>query len=203
MARPRKQKLDTRGPLQRALDDERGPIIEVGPKGDKVAVYQDMAPLVNTFTEQHGIYARHMRYVQNNGSTTVKRWETARLMSPSQLAAIAHCIRLWEAASSSRGMVIDLERVRGGESFGDGMRQQEAIDDLKRISGGSDGQGEYRPGYIPRSYWSVFENVVRFDEPGGYAGSRIAEQSRGAMKRVLTIVQFTADIISQNERLSY
>lgn len=188
----RKQKIDTRGPLQKALDAERGPIIETGPKGDKVACYQDNAPLVNAFAEQHGIYARNLRYVQNNGSTTVKRWETANLMTAGQLAAVAHCIRLWEAAETTRGMVVDLERVRGGESFGDGLKQQEALDDLERIKG-----------YIPRPYYETFENVVRFDEPGGYVGSRMAEQSRGAMKRVLTIVQFTADLISMNERLSY
>jgi hypothetical protein len=45
--------------------------------------------------------------------------------------------------------------------------------------------------------------VVRFDEPGGYSGSRIAGRSRGGSKRVLTIVQFIADIIAQHERLSY
>lgn len=200
----RRTQTDKRGELQKVLDAERGPIVMVGPKkGQKVAMYQDMAPLVSAFTEQHGIYARNMRYVQNNGCTTVKRWETANLMTPSQLAGIAHCIRLWEAAQTTRGLVIDLDRVRGGESVGNGMRQQEALDDLKRISGGNDGQGGYKPGYIPRDYWQTFENVVRFDEPGGYPGSRMAEQSRGAMKRVLTIVQFTADIISQNERLSY
>lgn len=203
MAKPRKQKLDTRGPLQRALDAERGPVIEVGPKGDKSFIYQDTAPLVNEFGKQHMVYAQNMRHVENNGCTTVKRWETARLMAPSQLAAIAHCIRLWEAAHTSKSMVIDLERVRGGESFGDGLKQQEALDDLKRISGGNDAVGNFKPGYIPRGYWAVFENVVRFDEPGGYSGSRLAEQSRGAMKRVLTIVQFTADIVAQHERLSY
>jgi hypothetical protein len=178
MAKARKPKVDTRGPLQRMHDRDRWEA--------------ENAPTVNAFTEQHGIYARNMRYVQNNGCTVVKRWETANLMSPSQLAGIAHCIRLWEAADTSRGMVIDLERVRGGESFGDGLRQQEALDDLDRIKG-----------YIPRPYFEVFENCVRFDEPGGYAGSRLAEQSRGAMKRVLTIVQFTADIVAQHERLSY
>ena len=188
MSRNKKPKLDTRGPLQRVLDAERGPVIGTATN----AAYQDTAPLVNVFTEQHGIYARNMRYVQNNGCTTVKRWETANLMSPSQLAGIAHCIRLWEAASTTRGMVIDLDRVRGGEGVGDGMRQQEALDDIERIKG-----------YIPGPYFSCFENVVRFDEPGGYAGSRNAEISRGAMKRVLTIVQFTADIVAQHERLSY
>jgi hypothetical protein len=203
MAKARKQPVDKRGPLQKALDAERGPIVMVGPKGDQKAAYLDQAPLVNGFAAQHGLYLRNLKHVENAGCTTVKRWEAAKLLEASQLAAIAHCLRLWEAACTTRGMVVDLERVRGGEGYGDGLKQQEAINDLKRISGGHDITGTFKPGYIPQSYWSVFENCVRFDEPGGYSGSRLAEQSRGAMKRVLTIVQFTADIITQHERLSY
>lgn len=169
---------DTRGPLQKLLDRER--------------VESDTAPIVNAFTEQHGIYARNLRFVQNNGCSTVKRWETAGLMTPSQLAAIAHMIRLWATAFETKGLVVDLERVRGGQSSGDGLAQQEAIDDLKRIES-----------HFPHAYWSVFENVVRHDEPGGYSGSRLAERSRGGSKRVLTIVQFIADVIAERERLSY
>jgi hypothetical protein len=188
MAKARKQKLDKRGPLQRALDAERGPVIERA----GVAEYQDTEPLVNAFAEAHGIYARNLRFVQNNGCTTIKRWETANLMSASQLAAIAHCIRLWDAAETSRGMVVDLDRVRAGESAGDGLRQQEALDDLARIKG-----------YIPHPYFAVFENVVRFDEPAGYIGSRLAEASQREVARARTIVQFAADLIAQHERLSY
>lgn len=173
-----KRKTDNRGPLQRLHDQAQ--------------TEEAAQPVVNVFTEQHGLYARNLRFVQNNGCSTVKRWETARLMSASQLAAIAHCVRLWGQAFEARGLVVDLDRVRGGHGTGDGLAQQEAIDDLKRIEA-----------YIPKGYWNTFEMVVRFDEPGGYAGSRIAERSRGGSKRVLTIVQFAADVIAQHERLSY
>lgn len=183
-------KVDRRKPLQRVLDGERGAVLVDKKTGE--ARYQDNAPLVNAFTEQHGDYARNLKYVQNNGCTTVKRWETAGLMSASQLAAIAHCIRLWDAAETSRGMVVDLDRVRGGESYGDGGKQQEALDDLARIKA-----------YMPRAYFDVFELVVRFDEPGGFVGSRLAEVPRAGMARARTIVQFAADIISLRERLSY
>jgi hypothetical protein len=133
MARKNTARKDNRGPLQKLRDREQAE--------------EATAPLVNQFTEQHGIYARNLRFVQNNGCSTVKRWETANLMTASQLAAIAHMIRLWAAAFEVRGLVVDLDRVRGGVTEGNGMRQQEAIDDLKRIEA-----------YIPGDYMHVFRD---------------------------------------------
>jgi hypothetical protein len=128
----KRARKDTRGPLQRLYDSENA--VGAG----------DTQP--NAFMEAHGLYARNLRFVQNNGCSTVKRWETAKLLTPGQLAAIAHMIRLWAAAFETRGLVVDLDRVRGGMGGGDGMRQQEAIDDLKRIEA-----------QFPHAYFTVFE----------------------------------------------
>lgn len=158
---------------------------------------------VNPHAAIHGEYDRHNGRTTNHGSTIVARWIHARQLTESQAAGISHSYRLWEAAATTRRLVADFERVRGGESGGNGLRQQEALDDLKRISGGNDAHGSFKPGYIPPSYWVVYENCVRFDEPGGYGGSRLADVPQREIARCRTIVQFTADLIAQNERLSY
>lgn len=174
-----KRKLDKRGPLQRMYDREQAEA--------------NARPTVNPFTEQHGDYDRNGRYVVNRGGTPVARWKAAGHLSDSQQAAIAHCIRLWEIVGApSIKLVANLDRTVFG-SPGDGHPMEiEARSDLSRIKA-----------YVPRDYFEVFENVVRFDEPAGRAGSRFANEAREAQTCARTVVQFVADIIAMKERLSY
>lgn len=188
MAKRPKLKIDTRGPLQRAVDSERGAVVD----RDGVAEYQDTAPLVNDYAAQHGQYDRNLRVVINRGGTPVARWQTAGLLSVSQNAAIAHCIALWDAIGTSGGLVANLDRTVFGSPGEGSMREIEARDNLHRIKG-----------YVPDKYYDVFENVCRFDEPAGYAGSRLTECQNDAVATARTVVQFVADVISMKERLSY
>lgn len=188
MAKRTKLKIDTRGPLQRVIDGERGSIID----RDGVAEYQDNAPLVNDFTARHGQYERNLTKVVNRGGTPVARWQSAGLLSDSQNAAIDHCIRLWDAIGTSGGLVANLDRTVFGSPGEGNIREIEARDDLHRIKG-----------YFPTKYWDTYENVVRFDEPAGFAGSRLTECKNDAVAAARTVVQFVADIISMKERLSY
>lgn len=178
MAKRTKLKIDTRGPLQKLVDAE--------------AANDERQPLVNEFAAQHGDYDRNLRVVINRGGTPVARWKTAGLLSESQLAAIDHCIGLWDAIGTSGGLVANLDRTVFGSPGEGNIREIEARDDLHRIKG-----------YFPTKYWDTYENVVRFDEPAGFAGSRLTECKNDAVAAARTVVQFVADIISMKERLSY
>lgn len=178
MGKRTKLKIDTRGPLQKLHDAE---------------IANDAgAPAVNAFAARHGDYERNLRVVVNRGGTPIARWKTAKLLSDSQLAAIDHCIGLWDAIGTSGGLVANLDRTVFG-SPGDGnVREIEALNDLHRIKG-----------YVPDKYFSIYENVVRFDEPAGFAGSRLTECKNDQVSAARTVVQFVADIIAMKERLSY
>lgn len=72
------------------------------------------------------------------------------------------------------------------------MREHQALSDLARIKG-----------YFPAKYWCVFENVCRFDEPAGVAGSKLATNKDEHVAAARMTVKFVASVIAQNERLSY
>ncbi|MES3152538.1 hypothetical protein [Sphingomonas faeni] len=124
----------------------------------------------------------------NRGGTPVARWKAAKLLSDSQAAAIDHCEALW-ARLGGKGLVMDLSRIPGAGQ-GNGWSEQEALDDLKRIKG-----------YFPNKYWAVYENVCRFDEPAGFAGSALTECRNDQVAAARTTVQFVADVIAMKERL--
>jgi hypothetical protein len=124
----------------------------------------------------------------NRGGTPVARWKAAKLLSDSQVAAIDHCETLW-AQLGGKALVMDLERIPGAGQ-GNGWAEQEALDHLKFIKD-----------YVPSKYWRVFENVCRFDQPAGTAGSELANNSRSAIDAARIVVAFVADIIAMKERL--
>ena len=128
------------------------------------------------------------RTLINRGGTPVARWKAANLLSDSQIAAIDHCEALW-ARLGGRALVMDLTRIPGAGQ-GNGWAEQEALDDLKRIKS-----------YIPAKYWAVFENVCRFDETAGFAGSALTDCRNDQVATARVTVQFVADIISMKERL--
>lgn len=124
----------------------------------------------------------------NRGGTPVARWKAAKLLSDSQIAAITHCERLWSMLGG-KALVADLSKVPGAGA-GSGWAEQEALDDLRRIKG-----------YFPAKWWSVFENVCRFDETAGFAGSTLTDCRNDQVAAARTTVQFVADIIAMKERL--
>lgn len=124
----------------------------------------------------------------NRGGTPIARWRAANLLSYSQIAAIEHCERLWERLPG-KGLVMDIGKVPGAGA-GDGWAEQEALDDLRRIKG-----------HVPARYWDVFENVCRFDEPAGFAGSALTDCRNDQVATARVTVQFVADIIAMKERL--
>lgn len=188
--------IDTRGPLQKALDAERGAIVMIGPKGDQTAAYQDTAPLVNDFAKQHGDYeqlgqfhaARHAMI--NRKGSPIAAWfkEGGPGFEDPQARAIEYIERLWVKAATPGRLVANYGvTVRGGF---EGRDHFEAIDELGRW------QTEFGV-----DYWSVFENVVRFDEPAGVAGSKLAANRPQSASAAKAIVGFIASMIAQRKRM--
>lgn len=122
----------------------------------------------------------------------VERWKRDGRLSDTQLAAIAFTRRLWAILGAQQKVTASYgERIPASASNEHlALRQIEAREDLHRISG-----------YVPHAYWCVFENVCRFDEPAGVAGSRLGYGSRSARDRAHTVVCFVADIIAMKENL--
>ena len=160
---------------------------------------REIEPPVNDFTANHGDYRRESddakakegksTLVRNRHVTTVERWKTLRLLTDTQARAIEYCEELWDKAETSRPLVADLLRIPGMPG-GNGWTQQEALDELHALKS-----------MIPTPYWAVFELVCRWDEPGGTAGSRWANDNGRATQAALVCVQFVGDLIAQWRRL--
>lgn len=128
----------------------------------------------------------------NRGGTPLARWMEEGKLSDNQQRAIGLTLYLWDKCGLRQRITANYgERIPG---YADADRiastEIEARSDLHRIQN-----------YIPSKYWDVYENVIRFDEPAGVAGSKLGYGSRSAFDRAHQIVCFVADIIHMNERL--
>lgn len=157
----------------------------------------DSENVINRFMARHGDYYRDNRagksaLIINRGGTAIDRWARMKLLTESQLAAIAHCQSLWNVIDRGPRLVANLDRTIFGCHGTGHPREIEARSDLHRIKSG-----------FPLPYWDVFENVCRHDEPAGTAGSRLANTSRSASEAARLTVGMVAEIIYMRERLTY
>ena len=161
---------------------------KVKPKAVKAA---PVVP-IDEFTARHGAYVRDGTKLRNAHVDTVARWKSMGLISETQARAIELCQDLWERAGSPPGLVMDLLKIPGMPG-GTGASQHDALRQL----------AEMRDGFKPPvdTYFDVFENVVRWNEPGGVAGSRWANDDGRASQSALMCVRFVADMIAMWRRL--
>jgi len=106
----------------------------------------------------------------NRGGTAIERWigrDPAGLFGEPQQRAIRYTQKLWARADNQLRATDHARDVVDG--MVEGMSQQEALDELQRLKDRT-----------PRLYWDVYENVCRFDEEAGRAGSRLATNSRSS-----------------------
>jgi len=177
------------GPIQRILNRQNA---------ERHADVHTIGPVVNDCAAKHGDYqpvaqTGEMRHALiNRGGTALDRWKRDGLLSESQLAAIAHVARLWRLTDTSARLVANLDRTVFGCPGDGNVAEIEARSDLRRI----------RESFHP-TYWDVFENVCRFDEPAGVAGSKLANDDPTRRTMARTIVCLIADHIYMRERLSY
>lgn len=158
--------------------------LKAAPKPERAIVVP-----IDDFMAKHGDYHREGVKLVNRHVTTVSRWKSDSLLNETQLRAIEICEDLWECAGSPQGLVMDLMKIPGMPG-GSGMRQQDALDELASFKT-----------KIPETYWRVFENVVRWNEPGGAAGSRFANDNPRAAQSALMCVRFVADLVAMWRRL--
>lgn len=127
----------------------------------------------------------------NRGGTAVERWMTndkAGLFDEPQQRAIRYTQKLWVRAVGNLRAIDPSRDVV--DQMVEGMSQQEALDELAKLKD-----------RVPRPYWDVYENVCRFDEEAGTAGSRLASNTRSAVDAAKTTVAFTASLIAMWRRL--
>lgn len=148
----------------------------------------EVEPIIPAIAMENGDYAKEgNRTLRNRGGTPVARWRAESRLSDPQNLAIDYSIRLWERAGRQQ-LTMDPMKVIGLPPSS-GWSQQEALDELSQFKRA-----------IPVHYWSVFENVCRFDEPAGVAGSKLATNSRSAVDAAYTCVCFVADLIAMWKR---
>jgi hypothetical protein len=154
----------------------------------------------------HGSHERINGIDINHGASPLTRWRSAGELDDYELAAIAWCQKRWALVGLEQRTTASYdERVAAGTAGGESGRMMlvraDARDDLKRVSGGLGPDGEYHAGYIPKAYWDIFENCIRFDEPAGVVGSRLGASAPSV--RALTVVKCVAAFIAMLERLQY
>lgn len=144
--------------------------------------------------------------LQNHGASPLTRWKAAKELSDSQLAAIGWCQKRWAVIGTEKRTTANYdERTSAANDDGETgamiLRRMGYSDDLKRVAGGNGISGEFEPGYVPREYWQMFENCIRFDEPAGIVGSALGRSAPSV--RALIVVRVVADTIAMKERLQF
>ena len=158
-------------------------------------------PLVNCCAAQLGRYAEAKvgdldgsrggmrmaihKVMLNRGGTAVDRWiandRTGQFAEPQQ-AAIRYCRNLWHRADGGLSAV-DPSADKVDAPLG--WSQHEALAELDQLKRG-----------MPRLYWEVYENVCRFDEEAGVAGSKLATNARSAIDAARVTVAFVASLVA-------
>lgn len=129
-----------------------------------------------------------------NAHSPVERWIRAGRLSDTQQAAIVLVRALWgkielrQRLTSTYGHRIPT----GSDNEWLANSEIQARKDLARIEG-----------YFLPWQWEVWENVVRFDEPAGTAGSALGfSGTKAQQSAVLMLVKMVADMIAVKERLT-
>lgn len=172
---------------------------------NEAAAAEQLIAIVNSHAQAHGAYEhaevvdlggedgegrqKIFQAVLNRGGTAVERWfvnDSAGLFDEPQRQAVRYCRSLWARAGGVTAIDPAADRVDGVE----GWSQQEALDELHDL--------KHR---VPARYWNVFENVCRFDEEAGVAGSALAGNKRSAVDAAKTTVALVASLIAMWRRL--
>jgi len=126
-----------------------------------------------------------VKVLVNRGGTAIDRWianDTLGMFGEPQQRAIRYCENLWIRAA---GQISSIDHAADRVDAPLGWSQQEAFVELAAIQK-----------RVPPAYWEVYENVCRWDEEAGVAGSKIATNSRSAVDAAKTTVAFTASLIA-------
>ncbi len=158
---------------------------------------------INPFTASHGHY-RETTVVDlagelggKKGMATVlrnlypniaDRWlaEGGPGFEEPQRRAIDHCRSLWVRAATEGRLTANYGQAITGSGRDDDWTQNEALAQL----------GVFKD-RLPAHAWDVFENVVRWDEPAGAAGSKYSNNPHRAIAHAKASVGFVLSMIAQ------
>ncbi len=125
------------------------------------------------------------RTLMNRGGTAIERWlsnDPAGLFTPGARSAIEMCQHLWARIDKKGPPPV----IRGAKAYlWLGQSEHEAIAELALLKE-----------RFPYKFWSVFENVCRFDVDAAGAGMDLATNSRSATDAAKTCVAFVAGMIA-------
>ena len=163
-------------------------------------ITREQEPLVNAFTASHGDYhraeivdasgehgeGRNRRFhvLLNRGGTAIERWMNERpskLFNEGERGAIRYCQTLWARASGIAVIDPGMTRIDAVE----GWSQHEALTELSTLKR-----------RVPPKYWSVYENVCRFDMVAEDAGAELAKGINAASAHAKNTVAFVASLIA-------
>lgn len=158
---------------------------------------------VNPFTASHGHY-RETTVVDLSGALGGKkgmatvlrnlypniadRWlaESGPGFEEPQRRALEHCRSLWVRAGTEGRLTANYGATIMGSGRDDDWTQNEALAQL----------GVFKD-RLPQHTWDCFENVVRWEEPAGVAGSRFASNTPQAIAHAKASVGFVLSMIAQ------
>lgn len=168
---------------------KRKPVIEPGetPTPEQLAK-GDIERQYVTHVETATVAMAHI-----SAHSPVERWKRAGRLSDSQKAAIALCEALWAKCGLRQKLTASYgERMpMGCDNEWIAVHEIDARRRLARIEG-----------YCVPWQWEAFENIVRFDETAGSAGTSLGfSGSKGAQAAMLMLVRCVADQIAKEERL--
>lgn len=161
-------------------------------------------PIVTPEALRHGNYESELvldpetgkqdavRTMVNRGGTPLCRWVAQKRLSETQERACGYMARQWEVSGHRAALTASYgERIAGmGNSEERSVQVMEATDAIARAKS-----------YVPRAYYDVFENVVRFGIAAGTAGETLGHASRNAKHSAYLTVCFVADVIAMKEGL--
>lgn len=192
--RTRKLKRAAETPEQRADRDRRklaSIAANIGvPEAQVARGHHELGTIVDLDGSIGGKRMSMVKVLINRGGTAIDRWiahDKAGLFGEPQQNAIRYCQNLWVRAA---GQIAAIDPGADRIDAPLGWSQQEAFAELAWL--------ERR---MPSVYWSVFENVCRWDEEAGVAGSRLASNSRSAIDAAKTAVAFSASLVAMWRRL--
>lgn len=169
MAKPRKK--DNRGPLQRLYDASH--TIEAQSSLDVLTEAQRAKPE----------YAGNGRTFRRN--TLLDRWfsEGGPGFDQGAELAVKWCQKAWESQGIIGRLTAAYEPTIGGQS------NHEYIVEMRE-------ELIYTERQFPPAYWRVFEQVARFGQPAGVAGSDLASNTPQATATAKAIVGMVASMIA-------
>jgi len=162
------------------LRDERQipPPEQMGDMQDRYVTHVETGTITKTHVAAH---------------SPVQRWKRAGRLSDTQIAAIALCEALWTKCGLRQKLTASYgERIPAScDNEWIAINEIQARKDLARIEG-----------YCVPWQFEVFENVCRFDEAAGVAGSALGfNGTKAAQAATLMLVRCVADQIAKEERL--